>query len=310
MNDLGPRSGFRPRRFVRNLFFQASAFVDAFSHFNKVDGWAIASHIALSTLTSLFPFLIVVTALAGALGSRTLADEAGKLLLETWPAEVAAPIAREIHRVATTTQSGALTVGLVLSLYFSSSGIESLRIGLNRAYEAPETRSWWMLRLESIAYVVLSAIAILTLAIFIVFGPLLVQAAMGFIPWFRDTTVVTITRFALATGVLVTTLFLVHYWLPAGHRTLRDIVPGVIVTLILWLVSSVAFARYLLSFSSQYVLTYAGLASVMITLIFLYFSAAIFLYGGEINAAILRYRRSAPNETPGEKQSDRNFTAY
>ena len=57
------------------------------------DGWAIASHIALSTLMALFPFLIVVTALAGFfLGSKELADEAARLLLEAWPPEVAGPI--------------------------------------------------------------------------------------------------------------------------------------------------------------------------------------------------------------------------
>ena len=50
---------------------------DAFRHFIDDDGWAIASHIALSTLMALFPFLIVVTALAGFfLGSKELADEA------------------------------------------------------------------------------------------------------------------------------------------------------------------------------------------------------------------------------------------
>ncbi len=148
-----------------------------------------------------------------------------------------------------------------------------------------------MLRLESILYVVLSAAAILTLAIFIVFGPLLIQAATGMVPWLNDVTVVTVARFSLATIVLVTTLVLVHYWLPAGQRRFTDILPGIAVTVILWLISGVAFARYLLSFSHQYVITYAGLASVMITLVFLYFSAAIFLYGGEINAAILRARR-------------------
>ena len=43
-------------------------FLDAYLRFTADDGWAISSHIALSTLTSLFPFLIFVTALAGFLG--------------------------------------------------------------------------------------------------------------------------------------------------------------------------------------------------------------------------------------------------
>jgi membrane protein len=46
---------------------------DAFMRFSQDDGWAIASHIALSILTSLFPFLIFVTALAGFLGPKNLA---------------------------------------------------------------------------------------------------------------------------------------------------------------------------------------------------------------------------------------------
>ena len=49
---------------------------DAVMRFLQDDGWAIASHIALSILTSLFPFLIFVTALAGFFGTKTLADEA------------------------------------------------------------------------------------------------------------------------------------------------------------------------------------------------------------------------------------------
>jgi len=38
--------------------------------FSQDDGWAVASHIALSILTSLFPFLIFVTALEGFLVRR------------------------------------------------------------------------------------------------------------------------------------------------------------------------------------------------------------------------------------------------
>ena len=45
---------------------------DAFMRFSQDDGWAIASHVALSILTSLFPFLIFVTALAGFFGSKNL----------------------------------------------------------------------------------------------------------------------------------------------------------------------------------------------------------------------------------------------
>ena len=59
--------------------------LDAFYRFNRDDGWAIASHIALSILMSVFPFLIVVTAITGFIGSVDLANEVARLLLEAWP---------------------------------------------------------------------------------------------------------------------------------------------------------------------------------------------------------------------------------
>jgi membrane protein len=87
--------------------------VDAYWRFLADDGWAIASHIALSALMAMFPFFILLTSLAGLFGSSDLADEVAKLMLATWPDEVSTPIAHEIHDVLTTTHPGALTVRTV-----------------------------------------------------------------------------------------------------------------------------------------------------------------------------------------------------
>src|ERR1043165_9962717 len=112
--------------------------VEALRRFLADDGWAIASHIALSALMSLFPFFLVLTALAGLLGTKELADEAARIVLEAWPQEVSGPIANEIHSVLVNASGQVLTIGVLLALYFASSGIESLRIGLNRAYNMVE----------------------------------------------------------------------------------------------------------------------------------------------------------------------------
>jgi membrane protein len=274
---------------VKSLRYACRIALDAFRRFLADDGWAIASHIALSTLMALFPFLIVLTALAGFVGSKQLADEAARILLEAWPAEVAGPIASEIHRVLTTARGDVLTLGVALAVYFSSSGVESLRIGLNRAYGMQEARGWWLLRLESIGYVLVGAVALLALAFLVVLGPLIFASAVRYAPWLAPIEgIVTFARLAAASLLLVLALVLVHLWLPAGRRRFVDIAPGVIATLALWLAGGLLFARYLADFSSAYVTTYAGLASVMIALVFLYLSASIFIYGGELNAAIKR----------------------
>ena len=123
---------------------------DAIGGFIVDDGWPIASHIALSMLTSMFPFLIFITALAGFLGASELAGTATKLIFEAWPQVVAGPIAGEVQSVLTQPRGGLLTIGGVLALYFSSSAVEALRTGLNRAYDAIDPVSYTHLTLPTI----------------------------------------------------------------------------------------------------------------------------------------------------------------
>src|SRR5438105_10460110 len=147
---------------------------DAFYTFLADDGWAIASHIALSTLMALFPFLIVLTSLAGFFGSKELADQAAELLLQVWPKRVADALSGEIHDVLTTTRGDVLTIGAVLAVYFASNGVEALRVALNRAYAVVEPRRWYWLRLESIGYTLVAAFTSLAMAFLIVLGPLII----------------------------------------------------------------------------------------------------------------------------------------
>lgn len=278
---------------LRLITYPARIAADAFLAFSRDDGWAIASHIALSTLMSLFPFLIFVTALSGFLGTQELADQVALLLLEAWPEEVSGPIASEIESVLTTAHGGILTIGAGLALYFSSSSIESLRIGLNRGYEVVEMRPWWLLRLESIAYVLVGAIGLVALAFLIVLGPLIFAKLVPVFPNLRQFEVsLTVARFGIASVVLVVALTLIHKWLPAGRRTFDEIAPGIAATLAMWLITGVLFGRYLSEFANTYVTMYAGLASAMIALVFLYWTATIFVFGAALNQAVIRRRNA------------------
>jgi len=279
---------------VRLLSLCYRVVTDAFYRFTANDGWAIASHIALSALMSLFPFLIVVTALAGFFGTKELSDEVARILLEAWPTQVATPIAAEIQNVLTTARGDVLTIGGALALFFASSGIESLRIGLNRAYGVIERRHWWLLRLESIAYVLVAAVALLALAFLVVLAPLIFATAVRHAPWLTPLLpLLNFLRLAVASVVLIAALFIAHKWLPSGRRRLSGIAPGIVATMVLWLVAGEVFGSYLADFAYTYVTYYAGLASAMIALVFLYLTAAIFIYGGELNTAIAAARQDA-----------------
>jgi membrane protein len=266
--------------------------VIAYNRFVLHDAWAIASHIALSILMSMFPFLILVTALASMFGTGSLADEAADIILEAWPSEVAKPIADEVHSILTVRREGILTLGLVLALYFASSGVEALRVGLNRAYGLRETRAWWFTRLESIAFVIGGAFVMLAFALLVVLGPLVWRGALHWLPGLRPFgNLIDFLRIGVATLLIVLALVMAHKLVPAGQRDFRSVLPGVGVTLALWILGGLGFGWYLENYPGAYASTYGGLATAMAALVFLYTLAAIFLFGGELNGTVIAAKR-------------------
>jgi membrane protein len=121
---------------------------------------------------------------------------------------------------------------------------------------------------------------------------LILEATRRHIPFFVETNenFLNVSRYGITITALIVALFILHAWLPAGRRGFLQILPGIIFTMVASLISGVVFGQYLARFANNYVTMYAGLASVIIALVFLYFIAAIFVYGGELNAAIIKSR--------------------
>ena len=274
---------------MRKIVALKRVLYDALRHFNTDDGWAMASHLAITALMALFPFLIFATTLASFLGAQAFSETAVHLVFDTWPEQIAAPISREVINVLTVQRTDLLTYGVLLAAFFASNGIEALRTSLNRAYRVSETRNFVYRRVQSLAFVLIATVGFLVISVMLVFAPLIARVALAKFEWIEPYMgTITLWRFVIASVVIVLGLFAVHIWLPAGKRRIVNIVPGILFTLIAWLAGSTIFAAYLDNFSS-YVTTYAGLASIMIAVVFLYIVSAIFILGGELNAAINRY---------------------
>ncbi|WP_271897303.1 YihY/virulence factor BrkB family protein [Candidatus Phyllobacterium onerii] len=263
--------------------------VDTWRHFSTDDGWALASHVALSGILALFPFLIFATSLASFLGASAFTDTAVHVIFDTWPEVIAKPIAQEVRNVLNIQRGGLLTISVIAAAYFASNGIEALRVALNRAYRVIDTRSIIYCRLQSLGYVIVATIGIMAISFLLILAPLAMRIAAIYVPELVLVSgTISFWRYCIASAVLIIGLLVVHLWLPAGHRRFVEILPGVLLTLLAWTVGATIFASYLETFAT-YVSTYAGLASIMAAIVFLYIVAAIFIIGAEINAAIIRY---------------------
>ena len=263
---------------------------DAIYHFTMDDGWAMSSHVAMSVLLALFPFVIFGAALASFLGASSYAETVSYVIFDTWPKNIAEPISREVVQVLTVDRGGLVTISVFAAALFATNGVEALRLSLNRAYRVTDTRPWYITRAQSLGFVIMGVLTIVLVSFLVVAGPVIVRLAREYFPLLEDIiTAFDNWRNALAIVVLVVGLMVSHMWLPAGKRRIIDILPGVTLTLVAWIVGAVGFAWYLREMAN-YVATYAGLASIVIALLFLYMVGAIFIFGAEINAARMKVK--------------------
>jgi len=254
-------------------------------------GFELAGHMAFTALLSLFPFLIFLAALAGFLGDPTSADDFVDLMFDFLPQDVTLVLAPAVREVLTNRQGGLLTFGLIGSLWAASSGIEALRTALNQAYEIVEPRPIWQLRLQSIAIVFLAVFAIMGLSVTVILGPVLWDMLELFVPVPSAYRVIwAVVRYTVGAVIVTGIVLLLHRWLPRPRQRWRDIVPGALATTVLWLIVASAFSIYIGTLGN-YSATYGSLGGIVITLMFLYVSSLVFIFGAELNA-VLRRRRS------------------
>ncbi|WP_273719709.1 MULTISPECIES: YihY/virulence factor BrkB family protein [unclassified Bartonella] len=276
---------------LRNIFWYSyRILVDAVSHYWRDNGSAFASHVALSGLLAFFPFFIFGTSLASFFGAFTYTPQKIKALVQLLPDVIAEPLSQEIISVSTIQRGDVLTLSVIGAAYFASNGIEALRAALNKAYRVVDRRSLLFCRFQSLFFVILGALGLVVISFLLILAPLLIKVMQNHSFFITEHIgIIRVWRYIIAAVVLFVSLLIVHKWLPAEQRKFVDILPGIVVTMSVWFMASIAFAQYLTMF--DYISIYAGLASIMVAIIFLYILSAIFILGGEINAAIIFYRK-------------------
>jgi len=273
-----------------------TATAEAGGSFSRNDGLAMASHVALSLVIALFPFLICVAALAAFLGAGRISTHIVHLLFDVWPEGVAGPLASEADKILVPKRN-VLTISIVITLLVATNGVESLRVALCRAYGVARFRPWWQARLIGIGFVAMGAAALVAASVLVVLWPSIWRATVSTITDLKSLRLTyDLVRYALAALVLVVGLTATHLWLPDTRPNLRDVAPGVAATLILWLAGATVYGEFLAGMAHVKA-TYAGLAGILTALIFLQISSAIFIFGAELNSALRGRRLAARGDT-------------
>jgi len=261
---------------------------NAANGFFEHEGDVLAGHLAFMTMLAVFPFLIFLLALAGFVGHTEAAARFVSLILDNIPPKVSEAMRMPIYEVVSERRGGLLTFGILAALWSAGSGLEAIRTALNLAYGLGQSRSMWRRRLESFLVVIAAALSIILTMLLLVLGPKLWRGAQQLL-YLPDAWWALWLPAQYLGGLLVMLggVCAVYYLLPNVRLRLRWILPGASVVVTLWLIAAAAFSTYLAYFDN-YAVTYGSLGGVVAALLFFYISAAILIFGAEVNGAILR----------------------
>jgi len=288
---LGRAFEFPWKKFFLGLYAKATD-NDIFSH---------AAQVAFYFSFALFPLLYFLVSLFGMVldSSQGLRDELFANLRQIMPLSVFDLVRKTVDEIVANSTGSKATLGLVVTLWSASAGVDAIRNALNSIYELKESRPWWRTKLESLVVTlvitVLSAVMLAT----VFYGWQLVQQALALVGLMVTSPLILVSIQWIST--LIVMLFaceVIYNFLP-DFRKFRWvwITPGSIVAIILWLVLTTAFRTYLGYFNS-YNKAYGSLGAVIIMMLWLYLTASSLMIGGAINAVLHEMVEDKPPVEP------------
>lgn len=248
-----------------------------------------AGSVAFSSVLAMFPLLILLSAGAGFIGSPGDAAALAGRLLGYAPPFVRQSLQPVVEQVLGQRQQALLAIGLFATIWTASSGLQSIRTALNKAYGIENGLPFWKARIKVTVFTLVVGAAVL-LAFSSVFITPYVRSfvlAQGEYSAMLDVAV----RYGMAYVVLVAGFALLYGWLPDRPQRLRIVLPGALVGAFLWLVAA-GLLSYSLRSAGKLVLIYGGFAGLVATLVFLYLSASTLIFGAEVNGVLLERGRS------------------
>ncbi|WCT73528.1 YihY/virulence factor BrkB family protein [Sphingomonas naphthae] len=264
------------------------------------DGFIHAGNLAYLALVSLFPFFIVLAALAQAFDRGPDTAAAIASFLRTLPPTVANLLRQPIADVLANRTGALLWLGALVGFWTVGSFIETIRDILRRAYGTQFSRAFWHYRLGSVAIIFVSVVAVLTAFSAQVVLTGAEQFIYRLLPFTtRIGAVINVLR--LPTLLLLTgSIYLVFLTLtPAKYRYAGcPKWPGALFTSVWWMAITMALPAAL-SLLGGYDRTYGSLAGVVIALFFFWLVGFGLVIGAHLNAALAetpeaRLRGSAP----------------
>jgi membrane protein len=254
----------------------------------------LAAALAYYAFLAIPSLLLVVVGVFSLVGDEDAVSSIVERLQGVVPQEALTLIKDSLTRVTETTSGSGIAlavVGSVLAVWTLTGSMQTLMWALNSAYDREETRGFVKRRLIALAMVLLMLVAFALAFGLLVLGPAIsgwIGSAVGLesiIDWLWWTAQWPI----LILGLLVAFATILYLGPNVDHPRWSFLTVGTVISVVVWLLASGAFALYVSQFGS-YNKAWGSLAAVIIMLTWLWLSGLALLFGAEVNAEAERSR--------------------
>lgn len=261
------------------------------------DGVEHAGYMSFIILFSLFPFLIFFLSLSHILGAYHVGQNLVKLVLDSLPDNLITAIHNQLKDLYHAPPDQAMNFAILGIIWTSSSFIESIRTILNRIYNVSYPSYIWR-RFLSIIQFFFITISIFCLMLFWITLTISINTVPELsnliqkIPYYGDYTL--ISNYILSGLILLLFVNMFYCMVPNTHISLREVLPGSLITVALWLISAGVMSKYI-SYYTQLNLVYGSVGSIVVVLLFFYVVSIVFIYGAELNFLISKNKNNERN---------------
>jgi membrane protein len=253
----------------------------------------------------LFPALLFVVAIVSFIPVEGLIDSITASLSRVAPYEVLTLVKDQITKIANDKAGGLLTLGMLGTIWSTSSGVSAIIDTLNQAYDIQENRAWWKVKLVALGLTVALAVFIVSSFALVLVGPAAAEKIATYAHIGRAFTLAwMILQWPVVFGLVALGIALVYYYAPDAEQEWIWITPGSVAATVLWVLISLGFKFYVANFGS-YNATYGAIGGVIVTMLWFYVSSLAVLLGAELNAEIEHaspYGKDPGDKTIGEKK--------
>jgi membrane protein len=255
---------------------------------------SMGAALAFYTAFSLAPLLVIVIAVAGMIYGVDAARGAVVAQFSDLLGPVGAEALEKLLIAAAIEQGGigATLLGFALLFIGATTVLVELEDDLDRIWEAPprpESGLVVLIRARLLSFGLILGIGFLLLVSLLV-GSGLAALAHYWHFTLTDATVVFVLDLIVTVGAFTVVFAMLFKWLPNVKIAWADVWAGALVTAVLFNLGRLAIGFYL--GHSAIASTYAAAGSFVVLLLWLYYSAQIFLYGAEFTWAYAKRRRS------------------